>query len=413
MLLSSLSPKVTHDDGRAWAVRLAASEMQRRGDSLFYGKDPKAKWTYETGVFLKGLQALWEQTGDTSYFDYIKAVIDSYLETDGTISTYKLEDYNLDNINCGKLLLMLYQKTGDQKYKNAAFLLMKQLQSQPRTQEGGFWHKQIYPYQMWLDGIYMSSPFLARFALLFDRPEGFAEVANQIVWIERHTRDSRTGLLFHGWDESRAQEWADPQTGRSKSFWGRAMGWYSMAIVDVLDFIPARHPRRAELIKVLQRLAKGVSAFQDRETGLWYQVVDQGKRGKNYLEASASSMFVYAMAKGVRKGYLGRQYETVARKGYEGLIRHLVRVDPDGSLTLTHICSVGGLGGAQKRSGTFDYYMSEPVVDNDLKGVGAFLMACIEYGRLAGMQGDSSWRPHLSDRGRWPNNPFAKRNKQL
>jgi unsaturated rhamnogalacturonyl hydrolase len=356
--------------------------MKRRGDSLFFGKDARARWAYETGVFLKGLEALWMRTGDVKYFEYLKAVMDSYLAPDGSISTYKPEDYNLDNINCGKVLLTLFEKTGDEKYRKAALLLMKQLESQPRTREGGFWHKQIYPYQMWLDGIYMASPFLAQFSRMFDRPAGFDEVASQILWIESHTRDARTGLLYHGWDESKAQEWADPKTGLSKSFWGRAMGWYAMGIVDVLDFMPEKHPRRKALIGVLRRLSTAVTSYQDGATGLWYQVVDQGKRDKNYLEASASSMFVYALAKGARKGYLGKEYAAVARKGYEGLVKHLIRTDADGSVHLTQICSVAGLGGPQKRNGTFEYYVSEPVVANDLKGVGAFLMAGMEIDQL-------------------------------
>ncbi len=381
-LFSVLTTCFAAVDARSWTEKLAASEMKRRGDSLFFGKDARARWAYETGVFLKGLEALWRRTGDVKYYEYLKAVMDSYLAPDGSISTYKLEDYNLDNINCGKVLLTLFQKTGDEKYRKAALLLMKQLESQPRTREGGFWHKQIYPYQMWLDGIYMASPFLAQFSSMFDRPGGFDEVANQILWIESHTRDARTGLLYHGWDESRAQEWADPKTGLSKSFWGRAMGWYAMGIVDVLDFMPEGHPRRGAVIGVLRRLSAAVMSYQDGATGLWYQVVDQGKRDKNYLEASASSMFVYALAKGVRKGYLGKEYAAVAQKGYEGLVKHLIRTDPDGSVHLTQICSVAGLGGPQKRNGTFEYYMSEPVVANDLKGVGAFLMAGMEIDQL-------------------------------
>jgi unsaturated rhamnogalacturonyl hydrolase len=381
-LLSSLAAQGAAADARSWAEKLAASEMKRQGDSLFLGKNPKAKWAYETGVFLKGLEAIWARTGDAKYYDYLKAVIDSYLEPDGTIKTYKLDDYNLDNINCGKLVLSLYQKTGEEKYRKAALLLRKQLEDQPRTKEGGFWHKKIYPYQMWLDGIYMASPFLAQFSRMFDKPAGFDEVANQIVWIESHTRDRRTGLLYHGWDESRQQEWADPKTGCSQSFWGRAMGWYAMAIVDILDSMPEKHPRRTAVIDILKRLSKAVASYQDSQSGLWYQVVDQGKRDKNYLEASASSMFVYALAKGVRNGYLDKEYAAVAAKGYEGLTKHLIKVDPDGTVSLTQICSVGGLGGPQKRNGTFAYYMSEPVVANDLKGVGAFLMASIEIDQL-------------------------------
>jgi unsaturated rhamnogalacturonyl hydrolase len=381
LVLNSV-PHGSAADAQNWAVKLAASEMKRQGELLFFDQNPKAKWAYETGVFLKGLEALWTRTGDAKYYDYIKRVIDSYLGPDGSIKTYHQEDYNLDNINCGKLLLTLYQKTKDEKYRQAASLLMQQLENQPRTKEGGFWHKKIYPYQMWLDGIYMASPFLARYARDFGKPAGFDDVANQIIWIEKHARDTRTGLLYHGWDESRQQEWADPETGLSKSFWGRAMGWYAMALVDVLDFLPEKHPRRGTVIAILQRLSEALVRYQDNSTGLWYQIVDQGKRDKNYLEASASSMFVYTLAKGVRKGYLPKTYAAVAARGYEGLVKHLIKVDPDGTVNLTQVCSVGGLGGPQKRNGTFEYYMSEPVVVNDLKGVGAFIMASIEIDQL-------------------------------
>lgn len=381
-LLSSLATRVEAADARTWAERIAASEIQRQGDSLFFGKNPKAKWAYETGVFLKGLESIWAETGNPKYFDFIKAVVDSYVETDGSIETYKLEDFTLDNINCGKLLLTLYQRTKEEKYRKAAFVLMNQLENQPRTHEGGFWHKKIYPYQMWLDGIYMASPFIAQFSRMFDRPACLDDVADQILWMEHHARDSRTGLLYHGWDESREQEWADPKTGCSKNFWGRAMGWYAMGILDVLDFMPEKHPRRAAIIGVFKRLSKAVAHYQDSGTGLWYQVMDQGKREKNYLEASASSMFVYALAKGVRRGYLDKEYATAANRGYEGLIKQLIKVDPGGTVNLTQICSVAGLGGPQKRNGTFEYYVSEPVVANDLKGVGAFIMASVEIDEL-------------------------------
>ncbi len=368
-------------DALKWAVRMADSEMQRQGDALCFGKGPKAKWAYETGVLLKGLEAVSKTTGEGKYSDYTKNVIDSYVTPDGNIRTYKLEDYNLDNINLGKQLLSLFARTGDEKYRKAADLLMKQLQTQPRTKEGGFWHKKIYPYQMWLDGIYMASPFYAEYSKMFNQPAGFDDLANQILWMESHARDSRIGLLYHGWDESRAQEWADPVTGLSKNFWGRAMGWYAMAIVDVLDYMPANHPRRPQVIAVFQRLSKAVANYQDAETGLWYQVVDQGKRQGNYLEASCSSMFVYALAKGVRKGYIGKEYRSAAEKGYNGLVTHLVKTDPDGKVSLTQVCSVAGLGGPNRRNGTFEYYVGEPVVSNDLKGVGSFIMASIEVDR--------------------------------
>jgi unsaturated rhamnogalacturonyl hydrolase len=376
------TPSLPDTEAQTWAEKMAQSEMERRGDSLSFGK-ARGFWAYETGVFLKGLEHLWVKTGNVKYYEYLKATIDSFLESDGSIKTYRIDDYNLDNINCGKLLLTLYEKTKEEKYRKASLLLMKQLEGQPRTGEGGFWHKKVYPYQMWLDGIYMASPFLAQFSKTFNKPDGFDEVSRQIIWIENHTRDNQTGLLYHGWDESKAQEWADSSTGRSKSFWGRAMGWYTMALVDTLDFIPEKHPKRKDIVDILKRLSKAVANYQDSRTGLWRQVVDQGERKGNYLEASASSMFVYALAKGVRKGYIDREYAAVARKGFNGLVQHLIAQDPDGKVSLTQICSVGGLGGAKKRNGTFEYYISEPIVTNDLKGVGAFIMAGVEINQLA------------------------------
>jgi unsaturated rhamnogalacturonyl hydrolase len=380
LLLGSFSAAA--EKPRVWAEKMADSEMQRRGESLAFGKDARVKWAYETGVFLSGLDAVSSLTGNTRYYDYLKTTMDSYIEPDGAIKTYKLEDYNIDNINNGKLLLSLFQKTGDEKYRKAAALLIKQLETHPRTREGGFWHKKIYPWQMWLDGIYMGSPFYARYSQMFGRPEAFNDIRNQVVWMESHARDAKTGLLYHGWDESRSQEWADPATGCSKNFWGRAMGWYAMAIVDILDYMPREHPGRPDLIAVFQRLMKAVSAYQDTDSGLWYQVVDQGKRPGNYLEASASSMFVYALAKGVRLGYIDKSRSETARKGFEGLVTRLVKKEPGGGISLTQICSVAGLGGPAKRSGTFEYYIGEPIVENDLKGVGAFILAAAEWDKL-------------------------------
>lgn len=365
-------------DALASAEKMAASEMQRRGDSLSCGRNPKARWVYETGVFLEGIERLGLLTANRKDLDYVRNVIDSFVDSDGGLRAYKLDEYNLDGVRSGTLLLHLYRQTKEEKYHKAADLLMKQLETHPRTSEGGFWHKKIYPYQMWLDGIYMAEPFYAEYCRMFDRLAGFADVANQIVWIEAHTRDPRTGLLYHGWDEKKSQEWADPETGCSRNFWGRAMGWYVMGIADVLDYLPAAHPRRMEIEAIFRRTMQAISRYQDAESGLWYQVVDQGRRKGNYLEASASSMFVYALAKGARKGYLEKGSFTAAQKGYEGILRKLVVVDPDGAVHLTGVCSVAGLGGPTRRNGSFEYYVGEPVVADDLKGVGAFILASVE-----------------------------------
>lgn len=361
--------------GQEWSVRMADSVMKRH--PLL-----SRRWHYKPGVALMAIKQVWLKTGEQKYYDYIKRNIDEFVSPDGEIGTYRLEEYNLDQINEGKPLFLLYDATGDDRYKKAAYLLRKQLQTHPRTSAGGFWHKQIYPHQMWLDGIYMASPFYAEFARRFDEPEGFDDVAHQIILIEKHTRDPRTGLLFHGWDESKSQKWADPESGCSPSLWGRAIGWYAMAIPDVLDHLPRNHPKRDELLAIFETAVSAIARVQDPASGVWYQVLDQGDRPGNYLESSASCMFVYAIARGVRKGYLGQEVLAVARRGYEGILKQFVEVGEQGLVNLNGICSVGGLGGRPYRDGSFAYYVSEKVVTNEYKGVGAFVMASTEMESL-------------------------------
>jgi unsaturated rhamnogalacturonyl hydrolase len=356
---------------------MAESVMQREPQIL-------CKWgSYDAGVVLKGIEQTWRKTKDQKFFSYIKTNVDQFINPDGTINTYDLAEYNIDHVNNGKLLLFLYRETGEEKYKKAACLQREQFKTHPRTEEGGLWHKQIYANQMWLDGIFMGSPFYAEFAQLFDEPQIFDDVALQILLIEKHTKDAKTGLFYHGWDESRQQSWASPQTGCSANFWGRAMGWYAMALVDVLDVFPENHAERAKIIGIFQAMIASLIKVQDKATGLWYQVLDQGEREGNYLEASASSMFVYAIAKAVRKGYLAKKYQEVAQKGFDGIINNLIEVDND-LVNLNQNCKVAGLGRFEPeqpyRDGSFEYYISEPIVPNDHKGIGAFLLACVEMG---------------------------------
>jgi unsaturated rhamnogalacturonyl hydrolase len=235
---------------------------------------------------------------------------------------------------------------------------------------------------MWLDGIYMAAPFYVQFAEVFNHPNGYDDAVHQILLIERHTWDSQTGLFYHGWDESKLQKWANPDTGCSPNFWGRAIGWYAMAIVDVLDFLPPSHRAWKRIVTIFERLVESLVQFQDLDTGLWYQVLDRGGDAGNYLEASASCMFVYAFAKGVRKGYLSQNLLEVASKGYDGILKNLIKVDENGLVNLTQICSVAGLGGKQQRDGSFEYYIGEPITTNDMKGVGAFLLSSLEMERL-------------------------------
>ena len=342
------------------------------------GDTATARWTYDEAVVWRGLQGLWYNTGDARYFKYIQHQMDRLVDKDGNIRTYKPEDYNLDNILCGRILLMLYQVTGQEKYFKAAATLRRQLQDQPRTSEGSFWHKKKYTEQVWLDGIYMAQPFFAEYAALFHEDSVFDDIAKQFALIEEHTRDKTTGLLYHGWDESRQEKWADKQTGHSANFWARAMGWYGMALVDALDYFPANHPGRKTLQAILQRYAAAIQKVQDPATGCWWDVLDKPHEKGNYLEASASSMFVYTLAKGARLGCLPASFRQTAQKGYDGIIRKFVTYPVDGRIDLQGTVSVSGLGGSPNRDGSYGYYISEKVVPNDPKGVGAFLLAAGE-----------------------------------
>ncbi|HEY9285856.1 MAG TPA: glycoside hydrolase family 88 protein [Pyrinomonadaceae bacterium] len=381
-ILSSAAPATGQT--RPLSERAAATAM----NSLW--RDPAkkeaglpAKWTYELGVVLKGAEGVWYSTGDGRYFKYVRDSIDHFVDKDGSIRTYKLEDYNIDNILLGRNLLTLYKVTGQEKYRKAAAQLREQLKAHPRTREGGFWHKKIYPHQMWLDGLYMGEPFYAEYAVTFGEPEAFDDIARQFVLMEKHSRDAKTGLLYHGWDESREQRWADKQTGRSPHVWGRAMGWYAMALVDTLEHFPAEHPRRGELVAILNRLAAAVAKYQEPKSGLWYQVVDRGGHKGNYLEASASAMFVYALSKGVRQNYLPASYTKVAEKAYAGIVKEFVKPVSDAQVNFEGTVSVAGLGGNPYRDGSYEYYLSERVVTNDPKGTGAFIKASVEMERAA------------------------------
>jgi unsaturated rhamnogalacturonyl hydrolase len=362
----------------AWCIQMADSAIARYTAS-------SAKWHYEHGLLLKSIEQVWLKTGAAKYWQFIQTIMDLWVEVDGRIRTYQAEEHNLDQVNQGRLLFPLYRITGEQRYRGAIDLMRSQLAHQPRTHSGGFWHKLIYPYQMWLDGLYMACPFYAEHAQTFDDPAGFDDVVHQLCLIEKQARDPNTGLLYHAWDESKQQRWADPVSGCSPHFWGRGVGWYAMALVDVLDYVPEDHVCRSALIAILLRLAEAVAKVQDPSTGLWYQVLDQGAREGNYLESSASCMFVYAIAKAVRKAYLPADYATVAQRGYRGITTHFITIDDRGQVNLERTCSVAGLGGDPYRDGSYEYYIGEPTVTNDLKGVGAFLLAAVEIeGRLNG-----------------------------
>jgi len=362
-----------------------SQQMANTAMKLWSDTSKNMRWTYEQGVVLKGVESVWKQTADKKYFKYVQNCIDTLVSADGSIKHYKKEDYTLDNVLCGRSALMLGNVLLKEKYYKAAEQMRDQLKTQPRNSDGGFWHKNRYPNQMWLDGLYMAEPFYAEYATTFHEDEDFDDIAKQFILIEQHTRDPKTGLLYHGWDQSHKEQWANPQTGLSQNFWGRADGWYAMALVDVLDKFPADHPKRAELLAIFNRLAVAIQKYQDPKTGLWYQILDKANEHGNYTEASASCMFVYALAKGVREGYLPAKYLPVAEKGYKGITEKFLETDANGQLNLNGTVSVGGLGGKPYRDGSYQYYMSEKVVQNDPKGVGAFIQASVEIERLANL----------------------------
>jgi unsaturated rhamnogalacturonyl hydrolase len=364
-------------DSLPWSQRAANAATARWPDGRFTPQGARWAWNYELGTLLEGMDSVWLSTADPRYFNYIKSSVDALVTPDGTIPTLKPEEHELDDILLGRQLLFLYRVTQQKRYLTAATFLWNQLARQPRNAEGGYWHKQRYPNQMWLDGLYMAEPFRAEYAVLSHHPEEFAGIAKQFVLMEQHARAPKTGLLYHGWDASKQERWAGKQTGDSHEFWARGIGWYMMALVDTLDSLPGNDPGRAQLLAILRRETAAVARFQDAKTGLWYTMMNRAGEKGNYFESSSACMFVYAFAKGVRRGYLPVSYLANARRGYEGILAHFVKA-AGGNVSLTDTVKSSGLGGTPYRDGSYAYYLSERIVTDDPKGVGAFLLASTE-----------------------------------
>lgn len=360
-----------------WSERMALSIIKRAPKAWQIDNNEKPKWDYKLGLVTMSFEELYKKTKYKVYLNYAKEYGETVINSSGEIMNYKLEDYNIDNVNAGKILFDLYKTTKDNRYLIAMQTLRKQLETHPRTNSGGFWHKKIYPYQMWLDGLYMGAPFYARYSTEFNKGKDFDDIAKQFEQVQLHTIDKKTGLLFHAWDESKQMPWANKETGTSPNFWSRSIGWYMMALVDVLDYMPKNHLKRKELIRYLNEISTAVAKFQD-PSGLWYQVTDSGTKEGNYLEASGSEMFVYAFAKGVKKGYLPSSYKNLAEKGFEGLISKLVTVDPDGEIHITQVCASAGLGGNPYRDGSYEYYIKEKIKVDNSHGLGPFILAALE-----------------------------------
>ena len=366
----------------SWSDRVVQSTMKRAPEAWMNDTEDSPRWNYTQGLILNSIFRAGLQKGNEQYLDYAQSYVALMIGNDGQIRDYDISRYNIDHIAPGPLLFNIYKRTGEKKYLSAIETLKKQLDWQPKTNAGGYWHKLRYPWQIWLDGLYMGEPFLAEYAVFSGNDSLFSHIADQFVIAELKPRDPETGLLYHGWDESRIQQWADPQTGCSPHFWGRAIGWYCMGLVEVLDLFPVDHPQRENLAQILSRTLDAVQHFQDPETHTWWQVLNLPAREGNYLESSVSCMITYAMIRGYNKGYLTEKYEKQARQSYQGILDQFVEVDANGEVHLTHCCSVAGLGGTPYRDGSFAYYISEPVRNDDPKSIGPFILASLEFESL-------------------------------
>jgi unsaturated rhamnogalacturonyl hydrolase len=329
---------------------------------------PPDRFHYHQGVFLSGMEKCWRQTGNDKYYDYMKRWVDSQILPDGSIKKYNPDE--LDDIQPGVLLYTLYEQTGDERYKKALHTLVPLLKSWKTNPSGGFWHKERYPNQMWLDGLYMAGPIAVQFGETFGESEYFDMMTFQALLMAKHTKDPKTGLLYHGWDETKEVFWADPVTGLAPEFWGRAIGWYPVALLEMFEHLPKDHKDKAALVQILQDLLIALPKFQDKETGLWYQVVDKGDRPDNWLENSCTALFVHAIAKAVRFGYLDEKYMEYAWKGYQGVIDTL-KFDENGHVVIGQICIGTGIG-------DYAHYIARPTSENDLHGAGAFILMCVE-----------------------------------
>ena len=363
------------------AEQIAQSEMRHNPELWTCDGVAKPKWEYTPTLMARAFLELYQATGDTLYLNHVQRFADQFIGEDGSILTYKQSLYNMDRIQGGNFLIMLNDINPQPQYLTAIETLRDQLREQPRTEEGGFWHKQVYEHQMWLDGLFTGTTFYARYAAWKPEPEAWDDIANQFLIVDHHTRKTN-GLNHHGWDESRQMGWSDSITGCSPETWGRAEGWYVMALCDVLELMPADHPKRPELTAILNRVMDALMTVQDKDTHLWYQVPDRAGEEGNYLESTCSAMYCFAMAKGVRLGLLPEQYKAEAYQVMDGLKELKIVQNEDGTLSLIDCCAVAGLGGNPYRDGTYEYYIHERIRPDDPKGVAPLILACIELSKL-------------------------------
>lgn len=377
LLLTIVSCKET-ETPISIATSLVKAEMQRTPNSVNLDFLDIPKWNYAAGVELLGIEQLAKAISDSQMMAYTYSFADSFVMADGTIRGYKAEEYNIDRVNSGKLLIELYKSTNEERFLKAASALRSQMYTHPRTLEGGWWHKKVYEHQMWLDGLYMGAPFVAQYdALCAADTADFADIVKQFLIVGRHTFDPSTKLYRHAWDETHSQFWADTITGQSQHAWGRANGWYFMAMADVLPLIPPTTIGRDTLLTRFADLAEALLSVRDSATGMWFQVLDSPYKKGNYVESSCSAMFIYGMLKGVANGLLNIEYEKIAQEAYWQFVDNFVDVDENGLTCVKQCCAVAGLGGKEIRDGSYDYYINEKIRCNDPKTIGPFVMASV------------------------------------
>jgi unsaturated rhamnogalacturonyl hydrolase len=363
-----------------WSERTAITILNKYPKAYQIDGTEKPKWDYKMGLVLSGFEKLYQKTNDKRYFDYIKEYADEMIDADGNIKKYDIKEYNIDCANPGKLLFNLYDATKDNRYLKVIQQLRAQLETQPRTPSGGFWHKQIYPNQMWIDGLYMAEPFYTQYTVKYENGKALDDIAKQFELVQNHLVDKKTGLVYQAWDESKEIAWANPETGTSPTIWARGIGWYMMALVETLDYYPKNHPKQKELIAYLNQIAK--SAVEHKSpSGLWYQVVDKPELKGNYLESSASAMIIYSLAKGADKGYLASSYKKIAQKSFDAYLKEFVKKDDKGQIIISNVSSNVGLGGKPFRDGTNDYYSNSKTKDNSSPALAAFLLSAIELNK--------------------------------
>ncbi|WP_372772555.1 glycoside hydrolase family 105 protein [Mangrovibacterium sp.] len=367
----------TPNNSEKWSIKMADAVMTRSDSLGYYNGRIRRGWSYDVALLGMAIDKLGSI--DPKYSDYMKTDMDAMIDENGNVARYDSTKFNIDYINPAKNILILWERTGEEKYKKALGQFVRQMENHPKTESGGYWHKKIYPSQIWLDGVYMGMPFLSKYAKYFDDPRWFDVATHEIILVHEKTLDPATGLLYHAWDESKEQRWANPETGQSPHFWSRAMGWYVMAIVDVLDDLPEDHKDRTEIITILQETCDALMKVRDPQSGCWYQVLDQGNREGNYLEGSGTAMYIYAFAKGAKNGYLDTKYKEIAAEAFDDMVDTFIVTGDDGLPDMVNICGSCGLGGKPTyRDGSYEYYTTEKINTNDTKGVAPFILAAIE-----------------------------------